>query len=147
MSNGIVIYRGPSILDGSPIVVIATGLGSGSSNRKTGALVQTWILRDDVSPIERSRAGLMFQSVALAHIVDGLRTGETWAGPVMLTSAKRRSIFGEPIIACRSPMASRVQDILRRAGMNCRQSLRGAWFAWDHMAIRRRFRCGYGKRL
>jgi hypothetical protein len=52
MSNGIVIYRGPSILDGSPIVVIATGLGSGSSNRKTGALVQTWILRDDVSPIE-----------------------------------------------------------------------------------------------
>ena len=57
MSNGLVIYRGPSILDGSPIVVIATGLGSGSSNRKTGALVQTWILREDVSPIKAIQNG------------------------------------------------------------------------------------------
>jgi len=31
-----IVYQGPSMLDGSPIVMIVTGF-SGSSNRKTGA--------------------------------------------------------------------------------------------------------------
>lgn len=56
-SNGLIIYRGPSMLDGSPILVVATGLASGSVNTKTGALVQTWILRDDVSPIDAAHSG------------------------------------------------------------------------------------------
>jgi len=44
-------------LDGSPIVMIVTGF-SGSSNRKTGAeLLQTYILRDDMHPVEASRTG------------------------------------------------------------------------------------------
>jgi hypothetical protein len=51
---GYVIYRGPSMLDGAPIVAIAT---MRSENRKTGDMVQTWILRDDVSPVETSKAG------------------------------------------------------------------------------------------
>lgn len=51
---GYVIYRGPSMLDGAPIVAIAT---MHSENRKTGDMVQTWILRDDVSPVEASKAG------------------------------------------------------------------------------------------
>ena len=55
--NGVVIYRGPSMLDGAPIVVIATGLTKGSSNEKTGDLIQTWILREDVSPIEAVNTG------------------------------------------------------------------------------------------
>lgn len=41
------IYSGPSELDGAPIVVIAT---TGSRNSKTGDMVQTWILRADVEP-------------------------------------------------------------------------------------------------
>jgi hypothetical protein len=57
MSNGIVLYRGPSVLDGAPIVVIATGLKSSSANEKTGALIQTWILREDVSPTEAIQTG------------------------------------------------------------------------------------------
>ena len=48
--NGIIIYRGPSLIDGSPIVCIATGLQGSSKNAKTGALVQTWIMREDVAP-------------------------------------------------------------------------------------------------
>ena len=28
--NGVVLYRGPSMLDGAPIIVIATGLAKGS---------------------------------------------------------------------------------------------------------------------
>jgi hypothetical protein len=52
-----IVYQGPSMLDGSPIVMIVTGF-KGSSNRKTGAeLLQTYILRDDMHPVEASRTG------------------------------------------------------------------------------------------
>ena len=49
-----VFYRGPSQLDGSPIVGIAT---MDSGNRKTGSMIQTWIIRDDVHPVVASRTG------------------------------------------------------------------------------------------
>lgn len=53
-----IIYRGPSLLDGAPIVVVVTGAkGRRSSNRKTGAMLQTWILRDGVDPVEAARTG------------------------------------------------------------------------------------------
>lgn len=58
LANGVVLYEGPSRIDGAPIVVIATGLLSGSGNGKTGAMVQTWILRADVSPLVALRTGL-----------------------------------------------------------------------------------------
>lgn len=48
--NGVEIWRGPSQIDGQPIVVIATGLADKSRNGKTGALIQCWILCADVSP-------------------------------------------------------------------------------------------------
>ena len=48
---GYVIYKGPSMLDGSPIVAIATGYGRASKNAKTGAMIQLWILRGDMSPV------------------------------------------------------------------------------------------------
>jgi hypothetical protein len=50
--NSVILYTGPSMLDGSPIVVIATGLDKArkSANNKTGAMVQTWILRQDIDP-------------------------------------------------------------------------------------------------
>lgn len=49
--NGLILWEGPSALDGAPIVVIATGLAKGRSrNAKTGHMVQTWILRADVAP-------------------------------------------------------------------------------------------------
>jgi hypothetical protein len=55
--NGVVLYRGPSAIDGSPIIVIATGLKASSANTKTGAMVQTWILAADVNPLEALRTG------------------------------------------------------------------------------------------
>jgi hypothetical protein len=55
--NGYVIYQGPSLIDGQPIVAIATGLANKSSNDKTGAMVQTWILRADISPTEALNTG------------------------------------------------------------------------------------------
>ena len=49
-----IIYRGPSLLDGAPIVAIAT---VGSRNAKTGDMVQTWIMRDDVKPLAAAQSG------------------------------------------------------------------------------------------
>lgn len=51
MKPSIVIYSGPSMLDGSPIVVLAS---TGSSNVKTGQMLQTWIMRADMHPSEAS---------------------------------------------------------------------------------------------
>jgi len=45
------------MLTGEPIVMIVTGF-KGSSNKKTGAkLLQTYILRDDMHPVDASRTG------------------------------------------------------------------------------------------
>lgn len=52
--NGVVFYQGKSRIDGCPIVAIAT---VGTKNPKTGDLVQTWILRQDCSPIEAIWSG------------------------------------------------------------------------------------------
>jgi hypothetical protein len=50
--NGFVLYEGPSELDGAPIVVIATGFKGRSRNRKIGTMIQTWIMRADMHPVE-----------------------------------------------------------------------------------------------
>jgi hypothetical protein len=50
--NGLVLYRGPSLLAAAPIVAIVTGLWRPSANRKTGAMLQTWILREDQNPLD-----------------------------------------------------------------------------------------------
>jgi hypothetical protein len=48
---GYILYRGPSRIDGTPIVVVANKIpsksGKGSKNSKTGAMVQTWIIADE----------------------------------------------------------------------------------------------------
>jgi len=49
-----IIYNGPSLLDGQPIVVIAQ---TKTRNRKTGDMVQTYILRADIDPITANRTG------------------------------------------------------------------------------------------
>jgi hypothetical protein len=50
--NGAIIWQGPSAFDGAPIVAIVTGIRGASQNRKTGDMLQTWILRADMSPID-----------------------------------------------------------------------------------------------
>lgn len=58
MSNGAVIYRGTSLIDGAPIVVLAVKLkGSGKANAKTGDMVQTYVLREDIDPVQAIRSG------------------------------------------------------------------------------------------
>lgn len=52
---GAVVYRGPSRLDGAPIVAIVT---FASLNVKTGRMAQAWILRADVGATEAVDDGL-----------------------------------------------------------------------------------------
>lgn len=56
-SGGMIIYDGPSMLDGSHIVVIATGIKRTSRNKKTGKAIQTWILSATQNPMESHAEG------------------------------------------------------------------------------------------
>lgn len=56
-TDAAVIYDGPSMIDGSPIVVIAT---YSNSNRKTGGVLQTYILMRDLDPRAASKCGADF---------------------------------------------------------------------------------------
>lgn len=53
-----VFYRGPSVLTGAPIIGVITGLDHVSLNRKTGPMLQTWILCADLAPMDAVRRGL-----------------------------------------------------------------------------------------
>ena len=53
---GYIAYEGPSEIDGAPIVVIINKI-DGSANAKTGAIVQSFIIRSDVNPVEALKTG------------------------------------------------------------------------------------------
>lgn len=49
-----ILWSGPSLIDGKEIILIGV---KGSSNRKTGAMLQTYILLRDIDPITANRTG------------------------------------------------------------------------------------------
>jgi len=49
--QGIVIYDGPSMIDGKPIICIVTGFRK-TKNPKTGQMLQSWIMRKDKNPCD-----------------------------------------------------------------------------------------------
>ena len=57
MPNGVIVYRGPSMIDGSPIVAIATGLEDLSNNPKTGGMLQLFILSAIADPVKVAKRG------------------------------------------------------------------------------------------
>lgn len=75
---GIVLYDGPSVIDGSPIVGILT---YDSANPKTGPMAQLWILRADMSPRMAIESGadcaICGGCPHRGRIVNGLLTGRT----------------------------------------------------------------------
>ena len=52
MANGFVVWEGESRLDGAPIIPIITGFSQKSTNRKAREMLQSYILRRDVPPLE-----------------------------------------------------------------------------------------------
>jgi hypothetical protein len=97
--NGKVIWSGASLIDGQPIVVIATGLASGSTNRKTGEMVQTYILRADLKPTDAIKAGADVSICgACPHRGDGTGKGRTCyvnvgQGPLAVWNAWQRGAY------------------------------------------------------
>lgn len=55
--NGIILWQGASLIDGKPIVVIATGINRASRNSKTGSMIQTFIIRSDIRPTDALKTG------------------------------------------------------------------------------------------
>ena len=55
--NNEIIYQGKSLIDGAPIVIIALAK---STNKKTGNMVQTYIIRSDMDPLIASKTGADF---------------------------------------------------------------------------------------
>jgi hypothetical protein len=56
-SNGVTTYRGPSDIDGRPIMAILTGTNRPSQNRKTADMLQLWIMPTDSKPTEAIKNG------------------------------------------------------------------------------------------
>lgn len=55
---GFILWEGNSPLTDDPIAVIVTGEDANESeNNKTGAMVQVWIIRQDMDPLAASRTG------------------------------------------------------------------------------------------
>lgn len=76
-----IIYQGPSLIDGSPIVVIAI---IGSKNTKTGGMIQTHIIRSDVSPLESSKTGADYSICG-----DCMHRGKPTSNPLKKTAEGR----------------------------------------------------------
>ena len=62
--TGYVIYDGPSLADGAPIIVIAT---IKSGNSKTGDMLQTWIIRKDIDRALPAKPGQIFRFADIVH--------------------------------------------------------------------------------
>ena len=56
--NGRILFEGVSPLTGEKIVCIITGLKTSTSNEKTGDMLQTWILLQDIPPNIAHKNGL-----------------------------------------------------------------------------------------
>ena len=110
-ANGAIIYKGASQIDGKPIVVIVTGLNSKTANAKTGDMLQTWILREDISPMEAVKTGadssICGNCKHRGQLIDGKWTKRTcyvtvWQAPRAVWEAYKRGSYpdmtGEAVI-------------------------------------------------
>lgn len=50
------VWKGPSVMDGKPIALLVTR--GKKANKKTGSMIQTYIIRRDMSPVEILQKGL-----------------------------------------------------------------------------------------
>lgn len=75
-ATGAILWQGKSRIDGAPIVAIATWE---TRNEKTGNVVQTWILRTDMAPIQAVQTG-EDRSICGACPLRGLANGTRAVG-------------------------------------------------------------------
>lgn len=96
--NGFTFYKGPSALDGRPILGIVTGLKQSKrhQNKKTGAMVQVYILALDESPTEARKSGL---DAAICgegiHRIKGTCYVRVETGPLIVWKSYQRGNYPE----------------------------------------------------
>jgi hypothetical protein len=109
---GFILYEGPSLIDGAPIVAIVNAIDA-SANEKTGALVQSFILRADVDPMEALRTG-----------ADASVCGQCPHRPALIASAVASAVAGGA-----SPRAARAASAAR-CYVNVGRAPLGVWQAY-----------------
>ncbi|MGJ4945155.1 hypothetical protein ACQR1W_31660 [Bradyrhizobium sp. HKCCYLS1011] len=112
--NGCIVWKGPSEIDGQPIMLLATGLEDGGSNSKTGAMAQLYILRQDIGPLQASQIGadksICGSCVHMGKVVTDPKTGlrknvgrscyvMLWRGPHVVFDAYQRGVYPEVTLA------------------------------------------------
>jgi hypothetical protein len=95
--NGLVVYEGPSMINGEPIVGIITGLKDSSKNIKTGKMLQLFILHQNVHPVEAIRSGEDFAICGDCELRGPLEGGkgracyvEVFKAPAMVWTCYKR---------------------------------------------------------
>jgi len=102
LPTGIILYKGPSLIDGGPIVAIANAFRR-SENKKTGTMIQVWIIREDKHPAEcildRSDFSICGDCKHRAKEIDGKRAkgGSCYVnlmyGPFAIYHAYKRGTY------------------------------------------------------
>ena len=114
--QGVVFYEGPSMLDGKPIVAIAT---PSTENRKTGDMIQTWILRRNIDPVRalaievHDRFGVdahstrdpLFGQVGARFGISRAATAASTAGDSTVMNAAPNQLGSNGESACTPPSA------------------------------------------
>lgn len=120
---GYIAYEGASMIDGSPIVVIVNKIDSASKNDKTGAIVQTFILRSDVSPIDALNTGADVSICGdCGHRPYLIKTGESDAPPCYVNVGRSvRAVYeaykrGRYVKADEATIARALADKIVRLG-------------------------------
>ncbi len=113
--NGSIFYKGPSRLDGFPIVAAVTGLARASKNGKTGDLLQTWIMRADVDPVRAVKTGAdasICGDCPKRHHIGGDCYVKYWQAPLTVWLASNRDAY----LVWSADLAERARGRLLRLG-------------------------------
>jgi hypothetical protein len=145
--NGVVLWEGPSEFDGAPLVVVLVGLNDASTNRKTGAMLQTYILRADMSPVAARRVGLDSSYCGTCPHRSPLAGGDggcyvNWGqGPRSVQAAYARGVY--PRVSLEA-----AATLVRESGRGLRIGTAGdpgavPAIVWEILAPAASFRTGY----
>ena len=89
-ATGTIVYRGPSMLDGAPIVAVLTYR---SRNGKTGPMTQLWIIRDDIHPLDARKTGADASICGDCRHRDGACYVNIGQAPASVYRGVRRGIY------------------------------------------------------
>lgn len=130
-SNGYIIDRGISPIDGKPYVTILT---LKSSNRKTGNMAQVWILCEDINPVEAVQTGkdvTICGNCPHRKQADGSRSCyvNVGQGPNSIWKAYKRGVYADAIHS----------DAVRDQLLNKLVNLRIRWGAYGDPSVINQF--------